>query len=653
VAAAVLIFVTLLGGIAATLWQAQVAQAALRDAQRERAEAEAQTRRAETEQAKAEAQRARAEQALAAQALAEAQRSLAHGRSVEVHRTAKTVMVELQEEIKRLPGSMQAQGLVVKYMLEYLDGLANEASSDLSLQRELAAAYETVGDAQGNSSRGELGDLAGALRSYRRALSFRQSLARNANAHWRDRYYLATSHHKLGQALAANRQRAEAIACFRRALALVEDLSSARPQDRRFQRDRAQLHRDIGVQIRLNGDEAEALAQVKLAQEIFESLPAEGSISESSDADSTGRNSYELGILSREAGNPAEALRHFRQRLEKVAAVVAAKPDDATLRGAMGGAHMQIGKALLLMSKHGEAVPHYRQALTIFEWLSSQDPTNVRQRRNLSSAHRKLATALKESGERAEALTHFQQAVEVDETLAAQNPSYTPTLNLAANHEDVAGLAAEVGDVTNAMRHYQRALFWREKQVAREQSNPTEGVKLGETHSKLADALRRNGETGESLKHYRQALALGEEAVRLDPTNGETRWQLSRFLHRIANCLTSLNDTAGAFEHLHRALVIRESLAAESGASVFMRIEPTYIHIHLGELHAALAANETTPRAERITHWQAARAWYAKSLAIFLTVREQGLLPAKHAARPDEIAGEIAKCGAALRSFLH
>ena len=60
--------------------------------------------------------------------------------------------------------------------LEYLDSLSTEASDDLELQRELAAAYEKVGDVQGNPLNPNLGDIKGALESYEKALNIRQNL---------------------------------------------------------------------------------------------------------------------------------------------------------------------------------------------------------------------------------------------------------------------------------------------------------------------------------------------------------------------------------------------------------------------------------------------------------------------------------------------
>ena len=86
----------------------------------------------------------------------------------------------------------------------------------------------------------------------------------------------------------------------------------------------------------------------------------------------------------------------------------------------------------------------------------------------------------------------------------------------------------------------------------------------------------------------------------------------------------------------------------DAAAGAATRLDPTFAYAYLIELHTSLASNPSTPRAERMKHWEAARGWYGKSLAIFLAVRESGLLPFKHAGKPGEMEKGLAKCDAEL-----
>jgi non-specific serine/threonine protein kinase/serine/threonine-protein kinase len=131
VAAALLLF-TLVGGIVATSRQAH--------------------------RARVQEQHARAEQARAER------------RFNDVRNLAHSVLFDYHDAIKALPGATKVRELLVRDALNYLDSLAGEAHGDRALQRELAAAYERVGDV-----RQTLGDMAGTLESQMKALRIREA----------------------------------------------------------------------------------------------------------------------------------------------------------------------------------------------------------------------------------------------------------------------------------------------------------------------------------------------------------------------------------------------------------------------------------------------------------------------------------------------
>jgi eukaryotic-like serine/threonine-protein kinase len=85
--------------------------------------------------------------------------------------------------------------------LTYLDSLTKEAGGDPALQRELADAYERVGDVRGQVFSASLGDRAGALDSYNKALHIRESLVAAAPRNTQNRRDLAASYQKIGNEL--------------------------------------------------------------------------------------------------------------------------------------------------------------------------------------------------------------------------------------------------------------------------------------------------------------------------------------------------------------------------------------------------------------------------------------------------------------------
>ena len=122
-AAAAMLTISLIGGIAATLWEAHVARM----------------------------ERARAER-----------------RFNETKQLAHSVIFDLQNKLARLPGTTAVRKELVGTALSYLDGLTREASGDFGLQQELAEAYKLIGSIQGGGNQ-NLGDWQGALISFEKA----------------------------------------------------------------------------------------------------------------------------------------------------------------------------------------------------------------------------------------------------------------------------------------------------------------------------------------------------------------------------------------------------------------------------------------------------------------------------------------------------
>src|ERR1051326_8890528 len=102
--------------------------------------------------------------------VANRERQRAERRFQEVRGLARSVLFELHDSIAPLPGSTQTRELLIKRAQQYLDSLAGESGGDSSLQEERAVAYERIGDVLGLPTQSNLGQTAPALDSYRKAL---------------------------------------------------------------------------------------------------------------------------------------------------------------------------------------------------------------------------------------------------------------------------------------------------------------------------------------------------------------------------------------------------------------------------------------------------------------------------------------------------
>src|SRR5213080_1766213 len=104
------------------------------------------------------------------------EKARAEKRFNDVRHLAHSVLFDYHDAVKNLPGATAVRERLVKDALAYLDSLNSEAASDPALQRELAAAYERVGDVRGEVYGASIGDMSGALDSYQKALRIREAL---------------------------------------------------------------------------------------------------------------------------------------------------------------------------------------------------------------------------------------------------------------------------------------------------------------------------------------------------------------------------------------------------------------------------------------------------------------------------------------------
>ena len=367
VAAAALVVLALLGGIAATAWQARAARA----------------------------ERARAERALG-----------------DVRRLANAFIFDFHDAIEKLPGATPAREMVVKRALEYLDRLAQDAPGDPALQLELAAAYARVGGIQWYRAWAHLGQTQGALESQRKALAIREAVVGADPANPAAREALAASHHLVGDVLEGMGKLEEALGHHRRSLALREELLATDPRNVALRKNLAITHDRIGDILVSRGDRAGALESYRKMQEITESLAGERPVD--LDARYWVGVSYEnLGRLRAADGDAAGALELYRRQLEIFRGIVRSEPANAQVRRDLGVAYHSVGGRLGARGDWEGALASYRQALALREELAAADPANQGARQDLSYTLDNVAAALVALGRTAEARGYAGRSLEL------------------------------------------------------------------------------------------------------------------------------------------------------------------------------------------------------------------------------------------------
>jgi serine/threonine protein kinase/tetratricopeptide (TPR) repeat protein len=523
VGAAALLLLSLCGGLAATLWEAHIARA----------------------------ERAKAER-----------------RFNDVREVANSLMFDIHDSIKDLPGSTPARKLLVDRSLRYLDNLSREAGGDAALQRELAAAYEKVGDVQGNSAQLGLGDTAGALTNYRKALEIRLRLDSSDFS-------------------------------LQNRLALAAD------------------HRWIGVILLNKGDTGSALENANAATKITEMLnrdaPADTGVLRELEQD------YQAAALAQGGGGPTGSLGEFNESLSnnRNALAVAERllkiePNNVEERNHVARYKVRIGDDLHLLGRRSEALEFYRDALQFFETLDSR--TNAMQQLRTVVVYSRIADELLANGDASGSLLNHRKELAILEPLAAADRrNAVLQVHLAASLAGGGRAATKAGDIAGGVEILERAAKLANEQIAHDPANVEPRVILATIFDFEGEAATSRGRQSEALQQFRRSLSMFEELSKADSKNVDVLLNLASLHTKVGSALVASGHAKEAEHEYREALAIDQGVAKGSSPPAEIEYTRADAYFGLGDVEAALAAaaHQTD---QQIEHWSKARSHYQESL---------------------------------------
>jgi non-specific serine/threonine protein kinase/serine/threonine-protein kinase len=440
-AAGVLIFLILFGGIVATSRQAQIAM-------REKARAER--------------------------------------RFNDVRKLANSVLFDYHDAIKALPGATKVRERLVKDALTYLDSLAGEAHGDPALQRELAAAYERVGDVRGGESNGSLGDVAGAVESYTKAFGIREALLALNPGDTQARHDLASSHQKIGYRLLDTGEAGNGLEHLRRALTLYLGLTGEQPASDDLQLELAGTYNKLGAAMNQRGDSIGALQQYRAAMAICEKLAA----SHPRDQEYRRRlwTSHEgIANVLWSQDDIKGAIEANSKALALGEALIADDPINADYRRALVLNYQHGGDYRKKNDKRG-ALEYFRRAAALDEELLAADPANALTRIDLGYTHKRIADFLANLQDNSQALVHFSKALEISEKLVSDAPAdLTSRLRVATCRAGVAGMQARLGEVDLALEECRKTIGLL-REITEDATNAHQRFKRAEAYEYLGYA---------------------------------------------------------------------------------------------------------------------------------------------------------------------
>ncbi len=302
---------------------------------------------------------------------AELERARAERRFADVRQLANSLLFELHDAIASLPGSTPARELLVTRATEYLTSLSREAETDPDLQRELAAAYQRLGDVQGNLSGANLGDSEGALASYEKSLELRRSLTARGSHAPVDAERLAFLLSQMGRFFTGTGDWNRAEESAREAISLLKELASKAPEED-FRGRLAAAHHTLGYVLLRNAKPDDAYEALRTAA------------------------NYSRDFAAEHEENP-----------DAVASLAYIETD--------------LSESLRLRGELQEAASVSQESSRLFRDLLEKDPSHPRYRRGLVVALSYEADALDALGEHRPAVDVRERAVEASRSFLASD----------------------------------------------------------------------------------------------------------------------------------------------------------------------------------------------------------------------------------------
>jgi len=499
VAAAAVVLLSLLGGIITTVWQA---------------------RRAEANQVRAEK------------------------RFADVRGLANALLNDIAPKIERLEGATEARQALVEQSLRYLDSLAGEAASDLTLQAELAAAYEKVGVLQGDSRKPSLGDFRGAIASLEKAQQIRRRLlAINPNdaenrrlladnlrllairrmaqsdveGGLRDSKEALRIYDKLVTEMPASLELrrafleaqvedamnfgkdAEAIPPLQQAASKIDELRRTASADTETERILARCLAALGIALSWENRQPEAEAEMTRAVTIAESLVARSSNDMNLKQDLW--KIYESASGIYEQIDDARAFELCDRSRRVAEEIIAADRANAQARHNLSKSFSRLGASASHLDRPVEALDFLERARAIVLELQEKDPLNRGYDRDLSVLYIRMGLARSKQGDFTGALVAHLKSAELYEKQLADDPANTTglyDLAIAYRHAGLVHkeLAKSDKEQTRQVHlaaekeNYQRALNSLLKAQA-QKALPEFSRKLIETYRKDIDQLEK------------------------------------------------------------------------------------------------------------------------------------------------------------------
>ncbi len=405
------------------------------------------------------------------------------------------------------------RGALISYQksLEIRKRLALDNPESPEFQYELASGYGGLGDMNSN-----VGELAEAANDYQSAIAIRRTLRLRNPADTANRSAMAELYNFLGDTQGMDGYPnlgnvPGALASYRQSVKLREELLSESPQNTDRKVGLANSLMNLGYLGNIAGDTLGA-PQVRRSVDILERVLA------SDPNDATRRlellSGYaRLRSVLADAGQLDNAIAVDRETIAMLDTMLSADPTNTLLRRNRGAMMNWLGRDLRSSGRPDLAAGIHRQVIVIAEELAARDAGSSEHRQDVAFTHYLLAEALSDSRNDREALSEFRIAAAKKEKLRVSEPSnMRHSDELALIYTGTGKVLTRTGDFGGAAEMFAKAIPLAEAAMVRTKANMKAKVTLASAYlgaGKLhASMTKLNISAAQRTSQWREARAL-------------------------------------------------------------------------------------------------------------------------------------------------
>jgi len=448
--------------------------------------------------------------------IARVQRTRAERRFDDVRSLANSLIFDVHDSIRDLPGSTPARKIIVDRALKYLNGLAQESSGDISLQRELAAAYERVGTVQGDYLENNLGDPEGTLDSYQKSLQIRKQIDASSSD-WNDHVALARGYRLVAHQMWTLGNLQLARSHIANAIATSETVSRSQPRN-------VDVLYELSFDYEVSGDigyPGDPAATSRIVEDYRKALAADEVSLQIKPDDIRVLHGYSIDVSNiggmLEASDPRAALQNYQKGLE-INQRLTQLSTDLRFKRAVAIAYGSIASAYDNLGDYNQAAENNLKDLTIYKQLVEADPKNVLLRQGLAITYANASASLNRLGKTRQAVEYSGTAVEIMRALVAASPKNTRQKNKFAATLVVHGTNLKsakefvrAAEALESARSIYESLF--------KAGAVDSWVEVGACDVKLGENAALAGKDQAAVAYFRSALSIMEPLIAKNPPN--------------------------------------------------------------------------------------------------------------------------------------